>query len=112
MPNIKIIHAKGVKILNEKQKQLVNRLLNEYYKKIQRQLKNETSFEVHVKNYEKEGKAKKFSINIKAVAPTRIFEANASDWDLARAVHKVLNKILNEIEHRLHASEQHSKVRK
>jgi len=110
--NIKIIHAAGANSLKENQKQLVNRLLNEYYPRIQRQLKNFTSFETDIKNYEKEGKQKKFSINLKVIAPTRIFKANATDWDLARAFHKVLNKIMNEIESRMHSSDQHSKVRR
>ena len=109
MPNIKIIHAAGIDTLNEKQKQLVNRLLNEYYKKVQRQLKNEVFFEFHIKNYEKDGKSKKFSIQIKVVVGIQVFEAKASDWDLARTIHKVMNKVMNEIEHKLHVSDQHSK---
>jgi len=111
MPNIKIIHAKGVELLNEREKQLVNRLLNEYYGKIHRQLKNEVSFEVHIKTYQKEGKAKKFSINVRAVFGRAVFEANADDWDLARCVHKVMNKIMNEIEHKFHVSDQGRKGR-
>jgi len=110
--DIKIIHLAGVDTLKERQKQLVNRLLNEYYPRIQRQLKNFTSFEVDIKNYKKEGKQKKFSINLKVVVPTRIFKANAIDWDLARALHNVLNKIMNEIESKMHSSNQHSKIRR
>jgi len=110
--DIGIIHAKGVDLLTEKEKQLTNRLLNEYYVRIQRQIKNLTVFSFDLKEYKKEGKAKKFSVHIRVEAPTRIFEADYADWDLARTIHKVLNKLMNEIEKRLHSSDQHLRVRK
>jgi hypothetical protein len=120
---IKIIHAKGVEELTEKETQLVNRLLNEYYVRIQRQLKNFTSMEFHVKEYEKAGKGrqkmeesekkkkKKFSIHIRIDA-NKVFESDYADWDLARAIHKALNKLMNQIEHEFHVSDQHDKFRK
>lgn len=96
------IQIKGVDILTEKEKRLVNKLLNEYYPKIKRQLKNVTSLNVHIKEYKKEGKRKKYSVNVKAMTATKIFEANACDWDFARTMHKVLNKIQIEIKGRFH----------
>jgi hypothetical protein len=110
-----IINLKGVEMLSEKEKQLTNRLLNEYYKRIKRQLKNFTSIEAHIKEYEKPGKdkkARKFSFHVKAIAPTQIFEGDASDWDFARTLHKGLNKLMNRIEGALHSSDQHSKERR
>jgi len=109
MPTTKLIHITGIETLNEKQKQLVNRLFNLYYKKVKRQLKNEVSFEVHIKSYEKEGKANKFSINVRVVVGREVFEANADDWDLSRSIHKVMKKIMSEIEHKLHVSNQRDK---
>jgi len=119
---IRIIHAAGVEELSEKEKQLVNRLLNEYYPRIQRQLKNLTFLEFHVKEYEKSGKGetklgketnkrKKYSIHVRIDA-NKVYEADYSDWDLARAIHKTLNKIMNKIEHELHSSDQHDRLRR
>jgi|TARA_B100001971_G_C18265688_1_gene592063 hypothetical protein len=115
---IKVIHAAGVNELTEKENQLINRLLNEYYIRIQRQLKNFASFEFHIKEYEKAGKGniekakkKKFSVHVRVDA-TNVFEADYADWDLARVIHKVMNKLMNEIEHKLHSSDQHHKERK
>jgi len=108
------ISVRGIEDLSEEQKKIVDKLFNEYYNKIQRQLKNITSLEVHIKNYEsagKENKEKKFSIHIRVMSSTKNFEGDASDWDLARTLHKALNKIMNEIEHRFHPSEQHEGVR-
>jgi len=115
---INIIYGSGINQLTEKEKSLVNRLLNEYYLRIQRQLKNLTFLEFNTKEYEKTGKgkieknkAKKYSVHVK-IFSTRVFEADYADWDLARAVHKVMNKLMNEIEHKFHASEQHLKIRR
>ena len=103
------IQTKGTELLEEKEKQITNKIIDEYYPKIQRQFKNLTSLTINFKGYKKQGKNKKYSINIKAIAPTKIFEANASDWNLTRTLHKVMNKLKAEIEHKLHVSEQHIK---
>ena len=111
---IKVIYASGIEKLTEREKKLVNNLLNEYSIRIQRQLKNQVLIECHIKEHEAVGiltKRKKYSIHVK-VFSTKIFEADYADWDLARAVHKVMNKLINEIEHKFHASEQHLKIRK
>ena len=111
---INIIHATGVEELTEKEKQLVNKLLNEYYIKIQKRLKNMSSLEFRVKEYGKSGerwltKKKKFSIHVK-INSDKFYEADYADWDLARTIHKVMNKLMNEIEHKLHSSDQHRKT--
>ncbi len=106
------IQIKGIDILTEQEKRLANKLLNEYFPKIERKIKNIISLKVHIKEYEKEGERKKYSINIKIINSTDVFEANAYNWDFARTMHKVLKKIENEIENRLHSSEQHLTTKK
>ncbi|MEK6873024.1 MAG: hypothetical protein AABW90_03355 [Nanoarchaeota archaeon] len=115
MENIKVIHATGIDKLTEKEKQLVDRLLNEYYVRIQRQLKNLVSLEFNIKEYKKTGerwltKKKKFSVHIR-INSDKVYEADYGDWDLARTIHKVMNKLINEIEHKQHHSDQHFKIR-
>lgn len=103
------IQIKGIDVLNVQEKLRANQLINEYYPKIQRMLKNVTSVFIDFKEYEKAGKKskkKKYSINVKVMAPTQIFESNASDWDFARTIHKAMNKVENEIEKKLRVSEQ------
>ena len=106
------IEITGLDILTEEEKKLSDKLLNEYYPKIQRQVKNIITLKVHIKEYEKNGERKKYSINIKVINSTDVFEANAHDWDFARTMHKVLKKIETEIENRFHPSEQHLNVKK
>lgn len=103
------IEVKGADLLSEQEKILANKILNEYYPRIQRMLKNLTSLRLYVKEYDKGGKRHKYSFNIEVVSATQKFEANASDWDFARTLHKVLNKAMSEIEHKLHSSDQHDK---
>jgi len=112
---IKLIQGSGIKEFGEKETQLVNRLLNEYYVRIQRMLKNLVSFEFNIKKYEKVGKdskVKKASVHCKVDSAAGVFEADYADWDLARCVHKVMNKIINEIEHKFHSSDQHDRTRR
>lgn len=91
----------GIDQLDDTEKQVLDKLSAEYYEKIQRMLKNETSIVIHVKEYEKQGSRKKYSLHVRAIAPTVIFESsNASDWDLARTLHKAFNDIEKQIEHR------------
>lgn len=100
----------GIKELDEFELPLVNKLANEYYQKIQRELQNVTSVVIHVKCYEKEGKRKKYSIHVRVIAPTRIFESSkAQDWDLARTLHKAFRDIERELQHKLHTDDQHKK---
>jgi len=103
------IQIKGIDVLSVQEKLRANQLINEYYLKIQRMLKNITSIFVDFKEYEKAGKEskrKKYSIHVKVMAPTQMFEADAADWDFARTIHKVMNKVKNEIEKKLRVSEQ------
>lgn len=90
----------GIDEISEEERDIVNRLSNEYYSKISRSLKNDISIKLHVKQHSKEGKRHKSDIRVKLNAPTRVFEAQESDWDLARTIHRVFNNIERQIQHR------------
>lgn len=99
----------GIKQLDEFEREIVNKLANRYYDKIKRTIKNTTSIILALKVHSKGGTKKKYSFKVKVVAPTRIFEASSSDWDLARTLHEVFNALQNEIKHKLHTDNQHNK---
>jgi ribosome-associated translation inhibitor RaiA len=69
----------------------IKTLSTKYTKKLERDL---TNLEVilHCKKYEKTGQAAKYAFNAKIQRPV-IFATDASDWDLATAVHKVMGKL-------------------
>src|SRR3972149_3167692 len=49
-----------------------------------------------------------FSINAELSGAFKVIAASAGDWDFNRAIHKLMHKIEEEIEHRFHSSEQRS----
>ncbi len=100
------IQYKGLDRVIPENRLVLDKLSSKYYEKIKRSLHNDYSLVVHIKRYEDkgggEGKEKekaKYSIAVRAVAPTKIFEASAADWDFARTLHKVFKDIELEIEH-------------
>ncbi len=96
-----VIQFIGVNELLEEEQETVKKLSAEYYDKIKRALNNITSLAIHVKTHGKDGQRKKYSIHVRALAPTQVFESNSdSDWDLARTLHKSFNNIEREIQHR------------
>ncbi|MBI1971139.1 hypothetical protein HYS47_05295 [Candidatus Woesearchaeota archaeon] len=100
----------GLDEVDQAGRQVLDRLSAEYHEKIQRSLNNPTSLQIHIKVYSKEGK-KKYSIHVKAVAATRLFQSTkAHDWDLARTLHKAFQDIEHQIKHKLHTDEQRPKV--
>lgn len=100
---MEIIQFIGADALDDFDKDKLNKLSTEYYDKIKKKLHNVTSLKVHVKEYSKGGSKEKFSVHINAIAPTRIFEATASDWDFARTLHMAFGSIQKQIEHAFHS---------
>jgi len=92
-------------LLSESEKDRVNEILNKFYDKIQRHFNEPIKIEGHIKEYNVEGKRKKYSVHVK-IHTTRIFEADYADWDLSKTLHIVINKLSNEIEKKFHVSEQ------
>ena len=101
------IQVKGIELLDEKEKKIADKLFDEYYTKVQRKIKNLTSLKIHIKEYNKDGKRKKYSINAETVSSGKTFKANSYDWNFAATIHDVFNKILTQAEHAYHTSDQH-----
>jgi len=102
---------KGIENLNDYEKAEANRILNDSLGKIARKIKNEFALKVVVKEYsrnplDKTDVRKKYSINAEVLSATNKFVASTVDWDLNRALHKAVAKLLAEIEKRFHTSEQ------
>ncbi len=101
VPVMEQIQYIGAQNLDAQKKEVLDKLSTEYHAKIKRALKNVTSLIIHVKVHEKGGKAVKFSVHAKAVAPTTIITSTkASDWDFARTLHKAFKDLENQIEKR------------
>jgi len=103
------IQITGIDEISSNDKAIVNKLANDYYSKIKRALKNEISIKLHVKQHSKTGNKHKSDIRVKVVAPTKSFESQESDWDLARTLHKVFRNVIRQLEHRLKVDDQRNK---
>ena len=100
------IKITGIELLGEREREILNKLSNEFSNKIKRKIKDDFYLKVFIKEHSKGGKTKKYSIDLEVVSSHHILKSTAYDWDFAKALHKSLNKILNEAEHKFHASEQ------
>lgn len=95
-----------LKVLGDDEVQNVQQLTLRYYEKLQRMFPR-SSLELRFKRYRKTGKRAKYSVHCRVDAPSIIARANASYWDLALTMHKVLNKVHNELEHKYKLESQH-----
>lgn len=93
------IEFKGLKELENVDQTMVKTLVSEYYDKVKRSLHNETMLVVHIKEASKEGHRHRYEVNVRAVAPTKIFESKSEEWDLATAIHGTCKDLLKQIEH-------------
>ena len=97
MADIEITHEE---ILTKEEREIAKKLLKEYYPKIQRMTKTPIKIKIDMKEYDKDGKNKKYSLNSKIIFSGKMLSSSAWDWDLARAIHKAMNKLENEAEHK------------
>ena len=107
------ITVKGTKILTETEKFELNKLLQHYVDEIGRTIKNDFFLKLVLKKHSKKkedlgDKRALFSINAELSGAFKVIAASAGDWDFNRAIHKLMHKIEEEIEHRFHSSEQRS----
>jgi hypothetical protein len=106
----------GIKYINLKdfstmeQREIKDKSEKEY-KKIIRDFKD-SSLIVEVKKMEKAGDRCKYSVHLRLEGGTSlILTAHQTDWDLPRALHKTLDNLKNEADHKYH-TEQHKNKKK
>ena len=98
------------KLQDDLEKSTVNKLSAEYYEKIKRAINNEVLMTVHIKEHTKGGTRKKSDIRVKvAFASNKVVEAQESDWDLARTLHKVFKNIERELQHKFKTDDTRKK---
>ncbi|MBI2140550.1 hypothetical protein HYU14_06510 [Candidatus Woesearchaeota archaeon] len=87
--------------LTEAEAETVNEIAKAAHKKMQRSLKDALLIAVHVKKHLK-SKAVKYGIKVKLLSGPKFFEVQDFDWDLPKAMHKVMVNAENLVRHRLH----------
>lgn len=100
----------GFDVIGEQERKDFDTLVSKFSRKIERKLKNISSFIINLKDYSKEGKRNKYSIHLRIISSAgKTFEASATDWDFKRTLHKTFTKMENELEKEFHLSDQHQK---
>jgi len=107
------IETKGLELLSESEKFELNKEIQTYKEKIKWKTKSDFVLKIAVKVHskkseDKDNKRKHYSLQATLKGGTHSFEASADDWDFNKVCHKIFNKILNEVEHAYHSSEQRS----
>ncbi|MBU1245853.1 MAG: hypothetical protein ABIJ20_03200 [Nanoarchaeota archaeon] len=96
MVNYKIIKGN---LLTDEEKEILTRLLGEYCDKIDLFLKKYI-LEVHIKEYDREGKRKRYCLISKIKVPKLMFETEVMGWDFKVVIHKAMKKLLKEMKHK------------
>ncbi len=110
--SVKITLGRGGSNINEEEKEIVKRISEEYYVKFERALKKIDSLDVHLKCHMKDENVKRFTVGVRVEHEGLFFNSEVEDWDLKIAARKAMIKIMNEIEHRIHAGDKSLNLRK
>jgi ribosome-associated translation inhibitor RaiA len=109
--DFRIIHGKGISEIDPLDEKIINDIFNEYSKKLQRAYKEINYLEIYLKDYKKSKNSKdKYSIHLKVISPHPLIKSDSSDWDLKKALRIAFEKLINELEHKFHSSNQKSKT--
>lgn len=91
----------GLDVLNEKDMEVLTSISEKAYPKLERYYPNETLVLVIKAHSKSQGMRAKISIHGKIEAPKIKIIAQADDWDIAKAIHKVFNKLEEEAKRKL-----------
>jgi len=105
------VEIKGSELLTDSEKWELNKEIETYSEKIKWKTKSEFVLKLVIKEHSKkpsdnDTKRRKYSIQAQIKGETHTFEASVDDWDFNKASHKIFEKLLNEVEHYYHSSEQ------
>jgi len=86
-------------LLTDSEKETLNQILEEYKHKLDLFVPN-ALIEIHIKEFDISGKRKRYCLIARVKAPKIRFESEAMDWDFNKAVHKIMDKLLHEMQHK------------
>lgn len=92
------IQVLGLDDFNTKEKKKILDYADIYAEKIFREM-DADNMKIHAKKHEKTGKRAKYSFHVKIQTPINLINAKDNDWVLAVALHKVFEKVKNNVQH-------------
>lgn len=107
------IEIKGLELLSETEKNELNKEIINYSEKLKWKTKTNFRLKIAIKVHskkadDKDNKRRRYSVQAMLKGETSNFDASAEDWNFNKVCHIIFEKLLNEIEHRYHSSEQHN----
>jgi len=91
-------------LLDHDEKDILMAIVSRHSKKLDRALPG-ANLMFHVKLHEIGGRMK-YSLHSRVKVGKEMLAAEAADWDLNRTTHKVMEKLMNSVEHTLHTEGQ------
>ncbi len=98
---------RGFEKLTDEQNKEFQKLFDEFDRKVSRKFNN-VSCKITLKEHEKGG-SKRYIIEALIQTKGKRIEAQEEDWDFKKALHILFKKLLEEIEHKFHFSDQNRK---
>ena len=95
-----LIRYIDLKKLDDIESSVLQNLVEEYAEKLDRKLHPDAVLVVQVRKHDIEGSRSKYSFHTRIEAPDILFTAEEYDWDLKKAVHKVMQNIENRFQHK------------
>ncbi len=92
------ITIKGLEDFDREEVEKIKELVYSNYKKISREFKGDLV--LHAKKHNKDGDRAMYSFHGKIQTPINLINAEATDWELEKALHLTLNKLKSSIEHK------------
>ncbi|MBS3145399.1 hypothetical protein J4414_01195 [Candidatus Woesearchaeota archaeon] len=89
-----------LKKLDEIEASVMQNLIEEYAEKLDRKLPPNANLIVQIRKHETEGSRNKYSFHIRLESPDVLCTAEEDDWDLKKAVHKVMRNLTNNFQHK------------
>ena len=99
--------------MDEPERFELNKMVENYKEKIKWKTKSDFILKIVIKTHskkadDKDNKRKHYSLQATIKGESQTIDASADDWDFNKAVHLLFDKLLTEIEHKYHSSEQRS----
>ena len=105
------LEIRGIELLTEEEKWELNKEIEVYKEKLRWKTKSDFVLKLVIKVYSSnkgdvKDMRKKYSLQAQIKGETHTFEASAVDWDFHKVMHKIFTKLITEVEHMYHSSEQ------
>jgi len=101
MENIRFI---GLEDFNINERAIINEIVPKHSKKISRSMEDYVlilKFKKHSTANKRIDESVKFSMHAKIESPKMIISSSYADWDLRRTLHKTLEKLQKEVDHKV-----------